>query len=79
MVLAHAAALAVPHEEGGTRLERVLEGRWPHSWFLFFWKDTAFKDDTLELPMGSWAKGPFWPSGTECWDPCAAGKKFSEA
>ncbi len=57
MVQAHAAALAVPHEEGGTRLERVLEGRRPHSWFLFFWKDTAFKGDTLEL------NGYFWRDG----------------
>ena len=57
MVVAQVEALEVPHEEGGTRLERVLEGHRPHSWFIYFWKDTAFKDEMLEL------NGYFWREG----------------
>ena len=57
MVAAQAEALGVPHEEGGTRLEKVAEGRRPHSWFIYFWKDTAFKDEPLEL------NGYFWLDG----------------
>jgi hypothetical protein len=56
-VAAQAEALRVPHEEGGTRLEQVLEGGRPHSWFVYFWKDTAFKDDPLVL------NGYFWLDG----------------
>ena len=47
LVEAQAAALGLPHEEGGTQLEKVVEGRRRHSWFIYFWKDTAFKDETL--------------------------------
>jgi hypothetical protein len=57
MVAAQVEALRVPHEEGGTRLELVAEGRRPHSWFIYFWKDTAFKDEPLEL------NGHFWLDG----------------
>ncbi|MDR3672995.1 MAG: T6SS immunity protein Tli4 family protein [Holophaga sp.] len=57
MVAAQAEALRVPHEEGGTRLEQVAEGRCPHSWFVYFWKDTAFKDEPLVL------NGHFWLDG----------------
>jgi hypothetical protein len=57
MVRDQAASLWVPHEEGGTRLERVVGGRRPHSWFIYFWKDTAFKDETLVL------NGYFWLDG----------------
>jgi hypothetical protein len=57
VLAAQAEALAVPHEEGGTRLEKVAAGRRPHTWFIYFWKDTAFKDEPLEL------NGYFWLDG----------------
>jgi hypothetical protein len=41
MVEARAEALGVPHEEGGTQLERVVTGWRPHSWFIYYWKDSA--------------------------------------
>ena len=56
-VEAQAALLRVPHEEGGTRLVRVVEGHGACCWFLYFWKDTAFKDETLEV------MGYFWNAG----------------
>jgi hypothetical protein len=56
-VEAQAVRLAVPHEEGGTRLVRVAEGTRPHSWFVYFWKDTLFKDDRVEV------LGYFWRDG----------------
>jgi hypothetical protein len=57
MVEAQAASLWVPHEEGGTRLERLAQGRRPHSWFIYFWKDTVFKDEPLELNGYFWVEG----------------------
>ena len=56
-MVAQARALAVPHEEGGARLERVVAGAAPHSWFLFYWKDTVCKGETLEV------NGYFWLDG----------------
>jgi len=57
MVEARAEALGVPHEEGGTQLERVVTGWRPHSWFIYYWKDTVFKDPAMEL------NGYFWLDG----------------
>jgi hypothetical protein len=57
MVAAQARALGVPHEEGGTQLERVMGGRRRNSWFIYFWRDTVFKEATLGL------KGYFWRDG----------------
>jgi hypothetical protein len=56
-VVAHVKALGAPHEEGGTRLEWLAAGPRPHSWFLYYWKDTAFKGDKLE------ANGYYWLDG----------------
>jgi hypothetical protein len=57
MVETRAQALGIPHEEGGTQLERVVTGWRPHSWFIYFWKDTVFKDPAMEL------NGYFWLHG----------------
>jgi hypothetical protein len=57
LVEARAETLGIPHEEGGTQLERLVEGPLPHSWLIYFWKDTAFKDETLALNACFWAGG----------------------
>jgi hypothetical protein len=64
-VQAQAALLGVPHDEGGTRLVRVAAGSRPHSWFIYYWKDTLFKDDRVEL------LGYFWRDGLLCIFPSA--------
>jgi hypothetical protein len=71
-VEAQAASLGVPHEEGGTRLEQVVEGRLPNSWFIYFWKDTAFKDETLVLNGFFWREGLLFVFQNTCGtDPAA--------
>lgn len=56
-VEAQADAVDRPHEEGGSQLVRVARGLRPHSWFVYFWKDTAFKDATVQV------LGYFWRDG----------------
>ena len=66
LVTAHAnLLLGAPHEEGGTQLERIMAGPRPHSWLLFHWRDTAFKDELLVCGYG-WLDGVLFCCRCRC-------------
>ena len=75
VVEAEADALRVPHEEGGEQLQGVLAGRRVHCWFVYYWKDTAFKDG-LEIKGYYWLDGLLYVFKHACRpDPAAMGAR----